>query len=108
MPSSVRSYNLDKLDGTNYLTWAMRVTLLLKHASIWDVASGMTPKLADNSPHLHDWNTKDLQAQKEILFHLGDRQAQLVQLCTPSTTMWSTLRSHYHHEDLITRVTYLK
>ncbi|MCO5560235.1 hypothetical protein L7F22_013846 [Adiantum nelumboides] len=105
IPSTVRSYQLDKLSSTNYLTWATRVTLLLKRAALWDIVSGTTPKPAANDA---DWLAKDLQAQSELMLHLGDRQVQMVRRCQSSPEIWAFLRSTYHHEDLITRVTALK
>ncbi|MCO5607751.1 hypothetical protein L7F22_061951 [Adiantum nelumboides] len=105
IPSTVRSYQLDKLSSTNYLTWATRVTLLLKRAALWDIVSGTTPKPAANDA---DWLAKDLQAQSELMLHLGDRQVQLVRRCQSSPEIWAFLRSTYHHEDLITRAIALK
>ncbi|MCO5562590.1 hypothetical protein L7F22_016218 [Adiantum nelumboides] len=98
-------YQLDKLSSTNYLTWATRVTLLLKRAALWDIVSGTTPKSAANDA---DWLAKDLQTQSELMLHLGDRQVQMVRRCQSSPEIWAFLRSTYHHEDLITRVTAFK
>ncbi|MCO5604374.1 hypothetical protein L7F22_058539 [Adiantum nelumboides] len=105
IPSTVRSYQLDKLSSTNYLTWATQVTFLLKRAALWDIVSGTTPKPTANDA---DWLAKDLQAQSELMLHLGDRQVQMVRRCQSSPEIWAFLRSTYHHEDLITRVTALK
>ncbi|MCO5547459.1 hypothetical protein L7F22_000909 [Adiantum nelumboides] len=105
IPSTVRSYQLDKLSSTNYLTWATQVTLLLKRTALWDIISGTTPKPAANDA---DWLAKDLQAQSELMLHLGDRQVQMVRRCQSSPVIFAFLRSTYHHEDLITRVTALK
>ncbi|KAH6556867.1 hypothetical protein KP509_1Z148700 [Ceratopteris richardii] len=69
-PPPVRNYQLDKLEGPNYLTW---VTLLLKRVGVWHITSG-----------------------------------SMVRLCTSSAQIWKSLQSHYHHEDLITRVSALK
>ncbi|MCO5586676.1 hypothetical protein L7F22_040618 [Adiantum nelumboides] len=108
IPATVRSYNLDKLTGPNYLTWATRVTLLLKRASLWQIVDGTLVQPGHNSPDLADWTTKDLQAQAELMLHLGERQVQMVRRCNSSAEIWAFLRRTYHHEDLITRVTALK
>ncbi|KAH7443565.1 hypothetical protein KP509_02G040300 [Ceratopteris richardii] len=92
LPSTVCSYNLDKLIGFNYLTWAMRATLILKRANLWDIVSGITPRPAHGNPNLDDWNARDLWAQAEILLHLGDRQAQMVRPCQTAAEIWTTLR----------------
>ncbi|MCO5612762.1 hypothetical protein L7F22_067032 [Adiantum nelumboides] len=105
IPSTVRSYHLDKLTGPNYLTWATRVTLLLKRADLWDIVSGVTPQPA---PPTADWTAKDLQAQAELMLHLADRQVQMVRRCQSAAEIWNFLRAAYHHEDLVTRVTALK
>eukprot|EP00250_Pteridium_aquilinum_P035230 c892_g1_i1 orf=2-1174(-) len=108
IPCTVRSYHLDKLTGPNYLTWATRVTLLLKRASLWDIVDGSAPQPAPNAADLADWKAKDLQAQAELMLHLGDRQVQMVRRCQTSAEISTFLRRTYHHEDLITRVTTLK
>ncbi|MCO5601957.1 hypothetical protein L7F22_056084 [Adiantum nelumboides] len=105
IPSTVKSYRLDKLTGPNYLTWATRVTLLLKRATLWDIVSGATPIPAPNDAA---WLAQDLQAQSELMLHLGVRQVQMFQRCQTSAEIWAFLRSTYHHEGLITRVTTLK
>ncbi|MCO5594434.1 hypothetical protein L7F22_048464 [Adiantum nelumboides] len=108
IPATVRAYHLDKLTGPNYLTWATRVTLLLKRASLWEIVDGTKSKTGPNDPDFADWNTKDLQAQAELMLHLGDRQVQMVRRCTSSVEIWAFLCQTYHHEDLIARVTALK
>ena len=73
LPTAMSSYNLDKLTGQNYLTWATRLTLMLKRADLWDIVSGtMQPAATNNADYL----TKDLQAQMELMFHLGDSQVK--------------------------------
>jgi hypothetical protein len=67
----MRSYNLDKLTGPNYLTWATRMTLMLKRADLWDIVSGTTQHMLINTT---EWMARDLQAQAELKFHLGDPQ----------------------------------
>ncbi|MCO5595634.1 hypothetical protein L7F22_049679 [Adiantum nelumboides] len=108
IPSTIRSYHLDKLTGTNYLSWATRVTLLLKGATLWDIVDGTTPKPGAANRVLADWTAKGLQAQAELMLHLGDRQVQMVRRCQTSAEIWTFLRATYHHKDLITRVTALK
>ena len=104
-PTTTRSYNLDKLTGPNYLTWATRMTLMLKRADLWNVVSDTTQSTATNNT---GWTAKDLQAQAELMFHLGDPQVQMVRRCNTSAEIWKVLRSTYHHEDLITQVASLK
>lgn len=68
-------YNLDKLTGLKYLTWATRVTLMLKQVNLWDIVSGTPQPRVTNTT---EWMTKDVQAQAELMFHLGNRQVQMV------------------------------
>ena len=75
IPSKVRSYKLDKLTGPNYLTWAAWVTILLKQAALWDIVSAAALQPVANDA---DWITKDLQAQSELMLHLGDCQVSMV------------------------------
>ncbi|KAH6555907.1 hypothetical protein KP509_1Z109000 [Ceratopteris richardii] len=87
-PCVVRSYQLHKLTGPNYLTWAIRLTLLLKKAVLWDIVSGTVPQHAARDPTYANWISKDIQAQSELLMHLGDRQAQLIRRCKTSSEIW--------------------
>ena len=87
LPTTTRSYNLDKLTGLNYLTWATRMTPILKQADLWDTVSGITQPTATNNA---DWMTKDLQAQAELMFHLGDSQVQMARRCKTSAEIWAT------------------
>ncbi|KAH7422068.1 hypothetical protein KP509_13G089000 [Ceratopteris richardii] len=88
----MRSYQLDKLINSNYLTWDMRVKLLLKRASLGDIVSSTPLELV----------------AEELLMHLGDRQVQPICQCSIPAEIWTVLHSTYHHDDLITRVTTLK
>ncbi len=81
------------------------MTLMLKRADLWDIVSGTTQPSATNTA---EWMAKDLQAQAELMFHLGDPQVQMVRRCNTSAEIWAFLRSVYHHEDLITQVASLK
>jgi hypothetical protein len=67
----MRSYNLDKLTGPNYLTWVTRMTLMLKRADLWDIVNNTTQS---STTHNTDWIAKDLQVQAELMFHLRDPQ----------------------------------
>jgi hypothetical protein len=68
---TLRSYNLDKLIGLNYLTWATWMILVLKLVDLWDTLSiALEPRATNNA----EWMVKDLQVQVELMFHLGDPQ----------------------------------
>jgi hypothetical protein len=103
--TAMRSYNLNKLTDPNYLTWATRMTLMLKRVDLWDIVNDTTQPSAT---HNADWIAKNLQAQVELMFHLRDPQVQMVRRCNTSAEIWTLLRSNYHHEDLITQVASLK
>ena len=45
--------------------------------------------------------TKDLQAQAELMFHLGDSQVEMVRRCNTSAEIWTFLRNSYLHENLV-------
>jgi hypothetical protein len=71
----MRSYNLDKVTDPKYLTWVTRMTLMLKRADLWDIVSDTTQLTPTNTA---EWMAKDLQAQVELMFHLGDPHVQMV------------------------------
>jgi hypothetical protein len=50
VPTAMRNYNLDKLIGPNYLTWATQMTLMLKRVDLWDIVNDTTqPSATHNS-----------------------------------------------------------
>jgi hypothetical protein len=49
--------------------------LMLKRADLWDIVSGVSDTLVTNNT---DWIATNLQAQAELMFHLGDLQLQMV------------------------------
>ena len=60
-----------KLDADNWNTWNFQITVILKHAALWDVVSGATIRPEDAAPAA-SWDKKNLQAMALIVPTLNE------------------------------------
>ena len=88
------SYKLDKLVGTNYLAWRVKMEMCLTHLDLWGIVSGTevnpssiipAPGAPAIDPATHvtaqdAWNLKDLSARMEIILHLPSQVTILKKL----------------------------
>lgn len=110
-------YSIDKLNGSNYQVWKLIMELYLKQLQLWDVVNGndaqpVAPK--DKAPQgnyadiLKSWQTKDINAQTEIIGHYADRQVQMVRSMSSAQAIWNFFQKSYEHTDLIYQVSLIK
>ncbi|KAI5064141.1 hypothetical protein GOP47_0021221 [Adiantum capillus-veneris] len=102
-------YQIEKLNGTNYLPWSLRLQMLLEKAGNLGVVDGSEPnpataplpagQVAANQADVDAWKKKDLEARTEIILHLGDKQLQLVRQSKTAHEMWDLLRSQTSRGD---------
>ncbi|MCO5580186.1 hypothetical protein L7F22_034053 [Adiantum nelumboides] len=109
-------YIIDKLNGTNYQVWKIRMELYLTQLQLWDVTSGI-----ENQPdHLKDedstslddtydaWHSKNNSAKMELILHCQDRQVQMVKKLTTANAIWKFFEKNYEHTDLVYQVSLIK
>lgn len=63
-------YVIDKLNGTNYQVWKIRMELYLKQSQLWDIINN-NERAETQSP---EWKAQDTSAQMELILHCHDRQ----------------------------------
>ncbi|MCO5594007.1 hypothetical protein L7F22_048026 [Adiantum nelumboides] len=107
-------YQIEKLQGSNYLPWSLRIKMVLEKAGNWGVTNGAEPDPAQQpvaagaAPPTADeiaaWKKKDLEARTEIVLHLGDRQLQLVRTLETAEEMWTFLKTQYQQTNVVSRV----
>ena len=87
-----RPSSIERLVGTNYLVWRVRMEVFVRRQELWDLASGTSvclalrpqnPTVAEQIAY-DEWKRKDLAARTELLLALGDRQVQMVRDCVIS------------------------
>ena len=80
--------HITKLNGKNYSTWKLQMTLVLKASELWTVVDGTLARPAVNPD---DWDKNDVEAQVIIVPLLEGKQVCHIYNCTTSNQMWSRL-----------------
>lgn len=114
-----RTYKMDKLTGSNYKIWSIKMEMLLVRAELWDYVNGsslapvppapVAPVVAGGlptqiDPALKAWRSSDSKARADIILHCGDAQIQLIHSLPTSKEMWDKLKATYDHVDIGTQV----
>eukprot|EP00249_Psilotum_nudum_P037083 c9436_g1_i1 orf=66-620(-) len=116
-----RSYQIEKLNSSNYNIWAVKMEMLLVHSELWQYVNGNEPQPtpviaagdAANTPPTNQaaitqWNLVDSKARSNIILHCCDRQIQLVSALPTSRDVWQKLCATYEHSDVVSQVTLLR
>ena len=90
-------YDIEKFDGTDYLTWRARMKLLLQCEKLWSHVKGrnsVMPVVEDDEDDdlLQEWIENDNKAQAMIQLSLNNEQFQHVRECTTARIAWKTLK----------------
>ncbi|MCO5573253.1 hypothetical protein L7F22_027022 [Adiantum nelumboides] len=110
--SFAKYYQIEKLNGTNYLPWSLRLQMVLEKSGNLGVVDGTEPNPtnvpAGQAPaaeaKIDAWNKKDLEARTEIILHLGNKQLQLVRQTKTAREMWNLLKQQYQRTNVVSRV----
>jgi len=78
-----------KLSDNNYERWRLQITLVLKAAKVWQVASGDEVRTVANK---EEWDEKDIEAQALIVPTLDEIQTNHVYACDSAHEMLSKLK----------------
>ncbi|MCO5567452.1 hypothetical protein L7F22_021143 [Adiantum nelumboides] len=103
---------IEKLTGSNYLPWSLRLQMVLEKAGNLGLVDGSKANpaiaIAGQAPApqatIDAWNKKDLEARTEITLHLGDKQLQLVRQTKTAKEMWTVLKQQYQRTNVVSRV----
>ena len=97
-------YIIDKLNGTNYQVWKIRMELYLKQLQLWDIINS-NDRVEPQSP---EWKAQDTSAQMELILHCNDRQVQMVRTLKSAREIWLFFEKSYQHTDLVYQVSLIK
>ena len=67
--------------------------ILFRQTKLWSVVQGIEAKPDVRDPTFEAWEEKDLAAQLEIMSHLDDQQADIIQKFETSHEMWMDLQN---------------
>jgi hypothetical protein len=64
MSSLLKAYSIERFKSTNYLTWNMKVKMILKKNDISSMVDGLNPNLGNiDLVSLHAWTLHDDKAR---------------------------------------------
>lgn len=80
--------NIDKLDESNYDTWAVQMKNVLIFQDMWDVVTREKNSTDDDS----NWKVKDDKALAIMVLSVSPMQLQYIKICTSAKLAWDTLK----------------
>lgn len=92
MTDNVNVVKIEKLDGSNFLYWKKRVTLLLKIKKLWTVVNGERIR-PDKEETAAVWDESDVEAMSILVNSIDDNIFKQVMTADTSNTLWIELLS---------------
>lgn len=85
---------VDRLNGTKYQTWNVRMQMYLQREELWILVNGITarPTTATEQP---EWDTKNGKAKGTILLFITDHQITFVKNFDIFKKVWDFLKAKY-------------
>ena len=90
-------WTIDKLDGTNWMTWKFQMRHLLLAKGLWGLVDG-TETLAE------DANAAARAVFSTIIMAIGTSQLYLVTTCESPKDAWDALRGHHERGTLANKL----
>ena len=108
MAGADERWAIDKLSGSNWLTWKFQMTHLLKAKKLWGYVDG-TKVLAEgaNETQREDFDDKSQRAFSSIVMAITTPQLYLVTSCETPKAAWDSLRNQFERQTLANKL-YLK
>ena len=104
MADASDKWNIEKLDGDNWLAWKFQMMNLLEAKDLWEHAEGTAQPPADNDQS----RAAHLKAQKKAkaTIALGVRSSlvYLINSCTTPKQMWDTLKAQFERNTLANKL----
>lgn len=86
-------YAIEKLDDTNYVSWAVHMKSVLVHSELWAVISGKLMKNEQSTPEeAAAFDVKDEKALASILLCIKPSQVNHVRHCQTAVAAWNKLK----------------
>jgi hypothetical protein len=89
--TSVRTDNVEKLNGGNFNRWKLQISLILEASDLWDVVTGDEAIPGSDDAKIKKWKKKDVQARSIIVPTLDAAQTSHIYSCKTSKEMFDKL-----------------
>lgn len=91
-----------KLNGTNYLDWKFAVSMVLRRAGCWEIASGTSAKPARGDTS--DWERKSDEALTIIGLSVDPSQYEYIRDSETAHDAWKALQAKYEKASRASRI----
>lgn len=99
MSDDISVRHIEKLDGTNFLTWKFEMVALFRAARVHGIVDGSDALAEDSTAAaVNTWHEKDAKAR--VLISTTLERSQLISLITCETAkeMWDALCTQYEQK----------
>ena len=104
----VEKWSMDKLDGSNWITWKFQMRHLLRAKRLWGYVEGTEVLANDAGAQARaDFEQRSEKAFSTIIMGISTPQLYLVTSCDQPKEAWDSLRNHFERETLANKL-YLK
>ena len=101
-------WSIDKLDGSNWMTWKFQVRHLLLAKGLWGVVDGSETLPEDSSAQVRaEFEKKEQKSLSTIALAVSTPQLYLIASCEKPKDAWDALRNHFERKTLANKL-YLK
>ena len=98
-------WSVDKLDGSNWLTWKFQMKHLLLAKDLWGFIDGTEVLAGDASAQqTTDYNKKSRRAFSTIVMAVSATQLYLITSCDTPKKAWDSLRTHFERDSLSNKI----
>lgn len=100
-----KSWNVEKLNNSNYETWKFQMKMTLIHDELWTVIDGAVPAEKDQ---VESWTNKNLKALSTIALCVEKSQYPLIKDCVFAKDAWKKLESFHIQKSFGTKFSLLR
>ena len=99
-------FNVEKLNGKNYMSWAFRMKLLLMKEACWDAIVGEEP--IAGSAIEESFKKKNEKALQFIAFSVENSELVHINKSVNGKQAWAALKAYYQQSTLSSRIRVMK
>jgi hypothetical protein len=108
MESNNKSFNFQKLDGSNYYDWSWHMKLYLRSKELFGHADGTETCPEDGRPAIAAWKRADEKAHTAICLAIENDQSAPVRNTNTAAAAWAALQNKFECSSLSEQVRLLR
>lgn len=105
MMDKIKSYNIQKFDGTNFQLWKYQLEIIFRAEGILEVINGTSARPAAAGNDQTQWDDRNTKAMLIISTAMEYNQLQVVMSCNNSADMWSRLKTIHEQRSAVNKIT---